>query len=140
MKRAQRVVGLEGEVNLLLADDSRLRELNRSFRNKNKATDVLSFPAPENPECIAGDLAISVQTAARQAADHGHTLAEELRILMLHGVLHLAGMDHELDGGEMRERESELRKKLKLPVGLIERSQPDKPRRKNQRTPRPSLA
>ena len=64
----------------------------------------------------------SLETAARQAADHGHTLPEELRILLLHGVLHLAGFDHETDGGEMRARERELRGRLKLPAGLIERT------------------
>ncbi len=124
LKQAQRAVGLKGEVSLLLADDARLCELNRSFRRKNKPTDILSFPAAENPEGIVGDLAISVETAARQAAEHGHTLQEEVHVLLLHGVLHLAGMDHEHDGGEMRERESELRKTLKLPGGLIERAQP----------------
>ena len=73
---------------------------------------------------VAGDIAISVETAARQAAEHGHTLPEELRILLLHGVLHLAGFDHEADEGEMRTREQELRTKFGLPIGLIERAQP----------------
>ena len=123
LTRARKAVGLDGEINVLLADDARLRALNRSFRGKNKATDVLSFPAATNGEGAAGDIAISVETAARQAAEHGHTLTEELRILLLHAVLHLAGFDHETDAGEMRAREQLLRVKLRLPAGLIERVQ-----------------
>ena len=122
--RAGKAAGVKGEVTILLCDDVRMRELNRTFRRKNKATDVLSFPAGENAEGAAGDLAISVDTAVRQAAEHGHTLGEELRILMLHGMLHLAGFDHEVDAGEMRQHETELRSKLKLPAGLIERTVP----------------
>ena len=122
LKRAQRTVGLAGEVNLLLADDARLKALNKVFRGKNKPTDVLSFPAAENGEGMAGDLAISVETAQRQADEHGHPLADEVRILTLHGLLHLAGHDHEQDSGEMRALESELRTRFKLPAGLIERS------------------
>ncbi|SEB56491.1 rRNA maturation RNase YbeY [Terriglobus roseus] len=122
LKRAQKSAGLSGEVTVLLADDARLKDLNQTFRRKNKPTDVLSFPAFENTEGIAGDLAVSVETAARQAAEHGHTLDEELRILILHGVLHLAGHDHEVDKGEMRSLESDLRAELKLPAGLIERT------------------
>jgi len=122
LKKAQKAAGLSGEVTVLLADDARLKELNRTFRRKNKPTDVLSFPAGDNAEGIAGDLAVSVETAARQATEHGHTLDEELRILILHGVLHLSGQDHEADKGEMRSLESELRAALKLPAGLIERT------------------
>jgi probable rRNA maturation factor len=134
LTRAQKAAALDGEVTVLLADDARLKELNRAWRRKNKPTDVLSFPAAAVPgtkpgDGIAGDLAISMETAARQAAEHGHSLDEELRILMLHGVLHLAGMDHEVDGGEMRAHESDLRTKLKLPAGLIERTVPVKPKK-----------
>ncbi len=124
LKSAQRAVNLSGEVNLLLADDARLKTLNEAFRGKNKPTDVLSFPAAANAEGAAGDLAISVETAARQAAEHGHALEDELRVLTLHGLLHLAGYDHETDVGEMRALETSLRTKLKLPGGLIERTEP----------------
>ncbi len=125
--RAQRAVGLEGAVEVLLTGDVAVRRLNREFRGKNKATDVLSFPAGEVPglpegERHAGDLAISVETAERQAAEHGHTLGVEIRVLLLHGLLHLAGMDHETDGGEMAAREAELRRGLRLPAGLIARA------------------
>jgi probable rRNA maturation factor len=121
LNRAREAVGLHGEVDVLLADDATLRGLNKTFRHKNKATDVLSFPAAENPYGHAGDLAISLDTAARQAAAFGHTLRDEVRILLLHGLLHLSGLDHETDDGEMAARESELRRELRLPVTLIER-------------------
>ena len=110
---------------MLLTSDSELRRLNRTFRKKNKATDVLSFPAPLEAEGMAGDLAISLDTAARQAAEQGHTLREEVRILLLHGLLHLAGEDHEIDSGEMAAREHELRGQLRLRSGLIERTKAD---------------
>jgi probable rRNA maturation factor len=122
LSRAQAAVGLSGEVDVLLAGDRTLRRLNRDFRGKDKATDVLSFPAAEDLAGeFAGDLAISLDTAARQAKQHGHALRDEVRVLLLHGLLHLAGMDHEVDGGEMAARESVLRSALGLPVGLIAR-------------------
>ena len=129
LRTAQKAVGLEGEVHVLLAGDATLRRLNRTFRGKDKATDVLSFPAgpttvffgePEGPG-LAGDLAISLETAARQAGRFGHSLRDELRVLLLHGTLHLAGFDHETDAGEMAEREAELRRSLGLPTSLIAR-------------------
>jgi probable rRNA maturation factor len=122
LRTAQEAVGLEGEVDVLLADDRTLRRLNRSYRNKDKATDVLSFPAAEEMAGVhGGDLAISLETAKRQADEHGHSLRDEVRVLLLHGLLHLSGMDHEADGGEMAEREGALRGKLRLPNGLIAR-------------------
>jgi probable rRNA maturation factor len=102
-----------------------LRSLNRRFRGKNKATDVLSFPVDATApgaEDIAGDLAISVPTARRQAAGQGHSLSTEVKVLILHGLLHLAGYDHEADTGQMARRERVLRGKLRLPLGLIERT------------------
>ncbi len=119
---AQAVVGLEGEVDVLLAGDRTLRRLNREYRGKDKATDVLSFPAAEElAGSHGGDLAISLDTAKRQAEEHGHTLRDEVRVLLLHGLLHLSGMDHEADRGEMAEREGELRARLRLSSGLIAR-------------------
>ena len=120
--RARETVGLVGEVDVLLTSDAEIKRLNRIFRGKNKPTDVLSFPAPQEiAGQHAGDLAISLDTAARQAESFGHSLADEVRILLLHGLLHLAGMDHEMDSGEMAAREAELRRELRLPVTLIER-------------------
>jgi probable rRNA maturation factor len=125
LNRARAAAGLEGEVHVLLADDVTLRRLNRRFRGKDKPTDVLSCPAAQlndAPSEIAGDLAISLDTAARQATYFGHTLRDEVRILLLHGTLHLAGFDHEADTGEMAAREAELRHELGLPTSLIARA------------------
>ncbi len=123
LRQAQAAVGLRGQVSVLLTSDEAIRKLNRKFRGKNKETDVLSFPADTvGPEKIAGDLAISVPTALRQGTACGHSLGTELKVLMLHGLLHLAGYDHETDEGEMARRERKLRAKLGLPLGLIERA------------------
>ena len=126
--RAQEAVGLRGDIDVLLTDDATLRRLNKTYRGKNKATDVLSFPAAENPYGHAGDLAISLDTAARQATAFDHGLRDEVRILLLHGLLHLSGLDHETDSGEMAAREGELRRELRLPVTLIERATPKRRR------------
>lgn len=127
---ARRAVSLSGSVSVLLTGDAEIRRLNREFRGKDKATDVLSFPAGSFPAGedsgrtrIAGDLAISVETASREAGRLGHSLDLELRILLLHGVLHLAGYDHEADSGEMAHKEETLRRKLGLSQGLIARSE-----------------
>ncbi len=136
LNRARSAVGLPGTVEVLLTTNAALKQLNRTWRGKNKATDVLSFPAfvpdgfPVAANVHAGDLAISVETAARQAASFGHSLTDELRILLLHGLLHLSGMDHEHDSGEMAAREVELRIELRLPNSLIDRveRQPARPK------------
>ena len=126
VQRVQKRIGLQGQVNILLADDATLKQLNREFRGKNQSTDVLSFPAIQiagAPQAQAGDLAVSLDTAARQASEHRHSLQTEVKILLLHGLLHLAGFDHETDSGEMRERETELRTRFRLPCSLIMRSE-----------------
>lgn len=128
LAEAQSAVRLRGEVTVLLTTDRTIRRLNRRYRGKNKATDVLSFPAEDliqnhrKKEKIAGDLAISVDTARKQSAEQGHALTCELQVLILHGLLHLAGYDHEMDNGRMARRERQLRARLGLPLGLIERS------------------
>jgi len=132
LAKAKQAVKLRGQVSVLLTTDAAIRKLNRQFRGKNKATDVLSFPAAPEPasqqasksasQRIAGDLAISVDTARKQAAGQGHALTCELKILLLHGLLHLAGYDHETDDGEMARRERVLRAEFGLPLGLIERT------------------
>jgi probable rRNA maturation factor len=123
LNRARLAIGLRGAVDILLSSDATLRQLNKTFRGKNKPTDVLSFPAPtEFAKKHSGDLAISLETAARQAATYGHTLPDEIKILILHGLLHLSGEDHETDNGEMATREATLRRELRLPTNLIERT------------------
>ena len=105
----------------LLTGDETLHRLNRDFRGKDAPTDVLSFPSP-SPDGGLGDIAISVDRAREQAAAYGHALDSELQILLLHGVLHLLGHDHEIDRGQMRRLETRWRKELGLPTGLIERA------------------
>lgn len=119
--RASRAAHLRGTVNVLVTTSHELRGLNRRFRKKDKTTDVLSFP-PMFEQGFAGDIAISADIAVRNAKQLGHTPADEVKILALHGVLHLAGHDHESDKGEMALLERRLRKRLALPVGLIERN------------------
>ena len=115
VKRVARGRASTCPVTCLVTTDAELRRLNRQFRGKNYAPDVLSFPPDE--------MAISLDRAAAQAKELGHSLDDELRILILHGVLHLCGMDHETDSGQMRRAETRWRKRLGLPVGLIERTQ-----------------
>ena len=136
---AQAAVRLPGEITVLLTGDDAIRRLNRKFRGKNRPTDVLSFPAASmhGSEKIAGDLAISVASARRQAIEQGHALSTEIKVLMLHGLLHLAGYDHETDQGRMARREAVLRTRLGLPHGLIERAvSPDLSRAKTGRAPK----
>ena len=115
----RRVLGSRGFC-CLIAGDAELCRLNRDFRNKDTATDVLSFPSGAADGSL-GDLAISLDRAALQAAEHGHAVGDEIRILMLHGALHLAGMDHDRDRGRMARAEIRWRKSFGLPSGLIER-------------------
>jgi probable rRNA maturation factor len=134
LTEAQAAVRLKGQVSVLLTTDAAIRRLNRQFRGKDKATDVLSFPAGGvGAEEIAGDLAISVPTARRQAVEQGHPLSTEIKVLILHGLLHLAGYDHETDEGKMARRERILRARLGLPQGLIERVEAPKPEAKAKR-------
>lgn len=105
----------------LVTSDEELRRLNREFLNHDYPTDVLSFPAAEEGGEL-GELAISIERADAQARHYEHALLDELRVLMLHGVLHLRGMDHERDRGEMARAERKLRKELGLPNGLIARA------------------
>ena len=113
-----------GQVNILLTNNLEIRKLNRTFRKKDKPTDVLSFPAIEQAgTAFAGDIAISVEYAAKSAARFELPLQEELKILILHGLIHLSGRDHEADNGEMARLEARLRRKLGLSDGLIARSE-----------------
>ena len=107
--------------NVLITGDARLQGLNRTFLRHDYPTDVLSFPSGASGG-MAGEIAISVDKAGAQATEFGHSLEDEIEILMLHGTLHLMGMDHEKDRGRMRRMESVWRKKLGLPNGLIART------------------
>lgn len=116
LREAGRCVGSpDGEVSVILARDAEVRSLNRRYRGKDRATDVLAFPdglvGPEAPPRI-GDIVISVPAARRNAERAGHSVRREIRELLIHGFLHLMGYDHEVDGGEMEELEGELRRRL----------------------------
>jgi probable rRNA maturation factor len=109
-----------GTVTVAIVSDARVRALNRQYRRKDKVTDVLSFPSGERG--YLGDVVIAAGVAARQAREAGHTLAAELRVLALHGLLHLLGYDHERDDGRMARLERRLRRRGGLEEGLIERA------------------
>jgi probable rRNA maturation factor len=130
--RARKAVGLRGQVNVLVTNSAAVRSLNQRFRDQNKTTDVLSFPTTSSTsqarkgEKLAGEVAISADIAIKNAFRFGHPAAQEIEILALHGILHLAGFDHERDNGEMARKEAELRRALGLPAALIERVTPER--------------
>jgi probable rRNA maturation factor len=107
------------EVELILTDNSEIRQLNRKYRGIDKATDVLSFPLEETPFMPLGTIVISKDKVEEKAAEYGHSAEDELALLYLHGLLHLLGYDHEVDEGEMRSKEAEIIQKLGLPNSLI---------------------
>jgi len=125
---ARRAARLGGAVNLLLTSSHAMRRLNLIFRKKDKPTDVLSFPSLQSihtrkTQAFAGEIAISVDIAAQNANKLGHSQATEVKILALHGILHLAGYDHERDNGTMARKEADLRRRLRLPSSLTERGE-----------------
>jgi probable rRNA maturation factor len=126
-----------GSVGIAIVTDRRMQQLNFQFRQTDKATDVLSFPSSEKggpDDGFWGDLAIAAGVAARQARAEGHSLGVELRVLALHGLLHLLGYDHEVDKGLMGRVEERLRRRGGLPSGLVARA--DKRPRATTRTRR----
>jgi len=130
---ACRAIRLRGMVTIMLTNNREIRALNKRFKGRERATDVLSFPAPVFVRGFAGDIVVSVEIATKNARLLGHSVSDEVRILVLHALLHLTGYDHENDHGEMARREQLMRKRLGLPSGLIERSatvraQRDKPK------------
>ena len=130
-REAQKLAGVAGEVDILVAGNRRIQALNLKFRKKNRPTDVLSFPHDHG-----GDIAISADIALQNARRFDHAIANELKILILHAMLHLAGYDHESDAGRMERIENKLRAQLKLPGALIERTRERKPaKRKTSSNP-----
>ncbi len=116
------------EIELILTDNASIRELNQEYREKDKPTDVLSFPmdAPFTEQSIfgmpLGSIVISADFVKEKAKELGHTVQDELSLLFIHGMLHLLGFDHESDHGEMREREKEIIEQFHLPSSLIVRT------------------
>jgi probable rRNA maturation factor len=113
---------VRGTVTIALVNNPKMRALNLAYRGKDYATDVLSFPADSPADGHLGDVVIATGVAARQAREAGHSLRTELRVLALHGLLHLLGYDHEHDRGEMARVERRLRRRGGLREGLIERA------------------
>ena len=115
-----------GTVNIAMVSNARVRALNLRYRGVDGATDVLSFPAespqPPAPSPLLGDIVIARGVARRQAREARHSEGTELRVLALHGLLHLIGYDHERDDGRMERVEQRLRRKGRLREGLIERA------------------
>ena len=110
------------DIELILTTDEEIRQINKKFRNKDKATDVLSFPLEDIPGMPLGSIIISIDTAKKGAEEFGHSIEDEIKLLFIHGLLHLLGYDHEIDNGEMREKEKEIIQKFNLPKSLIIRN------------------
>jgi len=110
------------DIELILTDNETIQELNKEYRNINKPTDVLSFPLEDIEGAPLGSIIISVDKAKEVASNLNHSTDEEITLLFIHGLLHLLGYDHEIDNGEMRQKEEEIIKKFNLPESLIIRS------------------
>ncbi|MGH9530585.1 MAG: rRNA maturation RNase YbeY, partial [Terriglobales bacterium] len=119
--KVRRFIPIRGLVNVLVTTSSEMKSLSARFLGKDQATDVLSFPA-NGLNGLAGEIAISLEIAKENAGRLGHSTSTEIKVLIVHGMLHLAGYNHENDHGEMSREEQRLREKLRLPAGLIERN------------------
>ena len=111
------------EIELIITSNEEIKEINKAHRGIDKDTDVLSFPYEEMPMSPLGSIVISASHVQNKAQELGHTTNDELALLFIHGILHLLGFDHEVDNGEMREKEKELIERFKLPKSLIVRTQ-----------------
>ena len=111
-----------GDVELVFVNNDEMREINHEQRGIDKATDVLSFPYEQVSGGLMGSVVISTDTASRVASELGHSIECEIALLFLHGVLHILGYDHEIDGGQMREKEKEVIEHFSLPDSLIIRN------------------
>jgi len=110
-------------IELIITSNAEIQKINAEFRNINKPTDVLSFPYEEMPYAPLGSIIISEDKVIEKAKELGHSNSDEFSLLFIHGLLHLLGYDHEVDSGEMREKEEALINELKLPKSLIIRTQ-----------------
>jgi probable rRNA maturation factor len=120
--RAAMAAGVKSDVSLIITSSQEMHHLNRRFRHVDRPTDVLSFHSSDDVADYAGDIAISSDIAFENGRSFGHSTMDEVKVLMLHGMLHLAGYDHESDDGRMARKESKLRQELGLPSNLIARS------------------
>lgn len=111
------------DIELLLVDNSTIKELNKTFRLKDEPTDVLSFPLQYLSKSPLGSIVISSEFVIQKAQELHHSYNDEFSLLFIHGLLHLLGYDHEIDNGEMRQKEEELIRLFNLPKSLIVRSE-----------------
>ena len=111
-----------GDVELVFVNDDEMRKINREHRGIDKATDVLSFPYEQVSGGLMGSVVISTDTASRVAGELGHSIEYEIALLFLHGILHILGYDHEIDNGQMRQKEKEVIEHFSLPDSLIIRN------------------
>jgi probable rRNA maturation factor len=111
------------EIELIITDNTEIAQINLEFRGIDKPTDVLSFPTDPFPGAPLGTIIISVNKAEEVAKELGHSENDEFTLLFIHGILHLLGMDHEVDKGEMRTEEERLVREFNLPLSLIVRTQ-----------------
>ena len=110
------------DIELIFTDSDEIQEINKNFRQIDKPTDVLSFPLDFMPNMPLGSVVINIDFAKNKALELEHSLNNEIKLLFIHGLLHLLGYDHECDNGEMRKKEEEIIKKFALPKSLIVRS------------------
>ena len=111
------------DLELILTTDEEIQKLNKTHRQKDKPTDVLSFPLENMPSMPLGSIVISVDTAKKGADEFGHSIEDEIKLLFIHGLLHILGYDHETDNGEMREKEKEIIERFNLPKSLVIRNE-----------------
>jgi len=111
------------EIELIITNNSEIQEINKAHRNIDKPTDVLSFPYEDMPMSPLGSIVMAQEFIENKAQELGHTPSDEMTLLFIHGLLHLLGFDHEVDSGEMRDKEELLIKEFNLPTSLIVRTQ-----------------
>jgi len=111
------------EIELIITNNAEIQEINSAHRGIDKPTDVLSFPYEDMPMSPLGSIVISKEFVESKAEELGHSISDEMTLLFIHGLLHLLGFDHEVDNGEMRDKEASLIREFNLPVSLIVRTQ-----------------
>ena len=111
------------DIEVILTTNDEIQKINKEYRNIDKPTDVLSFPLENLPHMPLGSIIISIDMAKEYAKTYKHPIEDEIKLLFLHGLLHLLGYDHEIDDNQMRKKEEEIIKKLNLPKSLIIRNE-----------------
>jgi len=114
---------IQKDIELIVTSNETIQEINKEYRNIDKATDVLSFPYEDMPMAPLGSIVISIDYVKEKAKEFGHSEDDEFSLLFIHGLLHLLGYDHECDNGEMRSKEEELIRAFNLPKSLIVRTE-----------------